>query len=230
MFRMTAAALVVVAFGAATASQAPDQKSAVDLQGRLYRAVFNSGTGGLRTADLPAVPEPLRARLGRYLARRAGFKSAYKTESDSLEAVRVDAKKRALERAIVSLIETAGVEKLAAEFVAGAPIKYEWEGMHDGPLDEANHAENVLKKDPSSPLAPWLYVFIAQRQRVAFEAYEHGKNEDGMKAAAKKHRAFVERARSVEDPIFVALVEDMERQPYLYIKGTRHPREYAPDS
>lgn len=230
MLRMTAAALVVVAFGVAPAGQAPDRKSPVNLQGRLYRAVFSSGTGVLGTADLPAVPQPLRARLGRYLSRRATFKSTYRTQPDSLEAVRVDAKKRAIERAIVSLIETARVEELAAEFVAGAPIKYEWEGLHDGPLDEANHAENVLKKDPSSPLAPWFYVFIAQRQRVAFETYEAEKNEDGMRAAAKKYRAFVERARAVEDPIFVALVEDMERQPYLYLKGTKHPREYAPDS
>ena len=42
-------------------------------------------------------------------------------------------------------------------------------GLPDGPLEEANHAEALLKKDPSSPLAPWFYVFIAQRQRVAFE-------------------------------------------------------------
>ena len=42
-----------------------------------------------------------------------------------------------------------------------------------------------------------------------------------MKAAAKKYRAFVERARAASDPIFDLLMADMERQPYLYSEG-RH--------
>jgi hypothetical protein len=226
MKRMIPAALLILAVGAAGAAQSKD--APVDLQGKLYRAVFSSGAGMLAPADLETVPEPLRTRLTRYLARRTAFKSSYKSQPDSLQKVRSDAKKRVIERAIVSLIETPGVEKAAAEFVAAAPVAYEWEGMHDGPLAEANFAEGALKKDPSSPLAPWFYVFIAERQRVAFETYENEKSEEGMKASAAKYRAFIERARGVDDPIYAALVADMERLPYLYIKGMKHPRDYAP--
>lgn len=204
--------------------------STVDLGGKLYRSVFSAGTGMLAPADLPAIPEPLRSRLAAYLDRRSEFKSAYKSDSDSLDAMRSDAKRRVLERAIVALVHVEGVQAAAADFVARAPIKPDWHAMHDGPLEEAAYAEDALKADPSSILAPWIYVFVAQRQRAAFEAYENEKNEDGMKACAKKYRTFVERARSVDDPVFAALVEDLERQPYLYIKGAVHPRDYAPDS
>lgn len=220
------AALIILALGVSAAAQTPDARPAVDLQGKLYRAVFSSGTGMLAASDLAAVPEPLRGRLNTYLTRRRAFKSSYKSQPDTIQKVRSDAKRRVLERAIVSLVDTAGVEKLAADFVASAPIAYEWEGMHHGPLAEAAFAEDVLQKDPTSPLAPWCYVFIAERQRIAFETYENEKNPEGMKAAAKKYRAFVERARAAEDLIYPALIEDMERLPYLYIKGTNHPRDY----
>lgn len=228
--RLLALALTIVALTIPTAAQAPDRKPAIALEGKLYRSAFTSGAGLLTPADVARVPEPLRARLTRFLERRAAFKSAYKSAPDDLNAVRSDAKKRVLERSIAALVEAPAVEKLAAAFVAPAPVAHEWEGLPDRPLAEATFAENVLKKDPSSPLAPWLYVFIAQRQRIAFESYENQKNDEGMKAAAKKYRAFTERARGVADPIYPALIDDMEAQPFLYIKSANHPRDFDPDT
>ena len=223
-------AVMIVALGVAAAAQVSEKKPGIDLQGKLYRSVFSSGAGLLAPADLEKTPEPVRSRLGRYLSRRAAFKSSYKSAPDDLKAVRSDAKRRLLERSIVSLIEAPGIEKLAADFVSAAPIAHEWEGMHTGPLAEANFAEDVLKKDPSSPLAPWFYLFIAERQRIVFESYENEKDEEGMKTAAKKYRAFVERARSAGDLIYAAVIDDMEARPFLYIKNTKHPRDYDPDS
>ena len=208
-------------------SQAPPV-AAADLQGKLYRSVFSSGSGVLAPADVKALPEPVRGRLEKYLARRGAFKSNYKSEADSFERVRVDAKRRLVEQAIVSLIDSPGIERTAADYVSTAPIRYEWEGMPDGPLEEANHAEALLTKDPASPLAPWFHAFIAQRQRIAFETCEVQKNVEGMTAAAKKYRTFVERARAASDPIFGLLMADMERQPYLYLKTATHPRDYKP--
>lgn len=228
-WRIAAAAAVLVALGAASAAQAPAVPPAVNLQGKLYRSVFSGA--GLTAQDLRTLPEPLRSRLTKYLARRTAFKSGYKSDSDSFERVRADAKKRMLERAIVAMIDAPGIEQMAAQYIAKAPIFYEWEGRHDGPQDEARYAEDVLKLDPSSPMAPWFYVFIAQRQRVLFETYEKEKNEEGMKAAARKYRAFTERAKAVEDPIYAALVADMERQPFLYIRESKsNPRDFDPDS
>ena len=227
---MKTIALVLTMLGAAVAAQTPGKATSPDLQGKLYRSVFSPSAGLLSTADLDAVPEPLRARLATYLTRRAAFKSSYKSSPDDLKMVRSDAKRRLLERSIVSIVDVAGIEKTAVDFVSSAPIAHEWEGLAERPLDEANFAENVLKKDPSSAMASWLYVFIAQRQRVTFEAFENVKNEEGMKAAARKYRAFVDRARAAQDAIYPALIDDLDRQPYLYIKGAQHPRDYDPDS
>jgi hypothetical protein len=200
-----------------------------DLNGKLYKSVFSAGPGALQPADVQGLPEPLGSRLSRYLARRASFKSRYAHEPDTLDEMRADAKRRSLERAIVALVEAPGTEKAAAEFVSRAPIAPEWNGS-DGPLREAAHAEDVLKKDPASPLAPWYYVFIAERQRIAFEILEQDKDEEGMKAAARKYRTFADRARRVDDPIFTALIEDLDRRPYLHVRSTNHPRDYDPDS
>jgi hypothetical protein len=217
---------MAVAGGPAVRPQSSDI-AAIDLQGKLYRSVFSSGSGVLAPADVKALPEPLRGRLDTYLTRRAAFKSNYKSEANSFEQVRVDAKRRLLEQAIVSLIDAPGIERSAADYVATAPIHYEWKGLQDGPLEESSHAEAILAKEPSSSMAPWFAAFIAQRQRVAFETFALQKDDAGMKATAKKYRTFADRAKAADDPIYAALIADMERQPYLYMKGAPNPRDYA---
>jgi hypothetical protein len=224
--RTIALTLVLVMAGGTLVGPQGTDGAAVDLQGKLYKSVFSSGIGALSAAEVKTLPEPLRGRLEKYLARRTAFKSNYKSEADSFETVRVDAKRRLVEQAIVSLIEAPGIERRAADYVTAAPIHYEWKGMPDGPLEEADQAEALLQKDPGSPLAPWFAAFIAQRQRVIFETQAVQKNEAGMKAAAKKYRTYLERARAAADPIFAVLMADMERQPYLYLKTTLHPRDY----
>ena len=231
MLRTTTVALavtMVAAAGAAAAAASRMQEAtpAVDLKGKLYRSAFSSGVGMLTSDDTLSLPDPLKARLITFLMRRRAFKSSYKSEPDALEKVRADAKRRDLERSIVAMVDAPGIEQMAAEFVAAAPIAYEWEGMHGGPLAEAAYAEGILSKSPSSPLAPWLSVFVAQRQRIAFETYENEKDEAGMRAAAAKYRTFAERARTSPDPIYRALVEDMERLPFLYLKSAHNPRDY----
>ena len=221
---------VAMTLGAASSAQTPPPGPPIDLGGKLYRAVFTSGVGVLAPGDLAGVPEPQRSRLSTYLARRSAFKSSYRTESDSFEKVRADAKKRVIERAIVSLIDARGIDKAAAEFVAGAPIAYEWQKTAARPLEEATHAEDVLKKNPSSPLAPYLYVFIAQRQRAAFELADGQTDIEAMKAATRKYRAFMQRARAADDPIYTLLADDLDRQPFVYMATDKHPRDFDPDA
>jgi hypothetical protein len=227
--RTTIAALAVLVCVSAAEAQTDAVRSEAAVDGKLYKSVFSAGPGALQPADLKALPEPLRSRLEQYLERRSTFTSRYTGKPDTLEEMRADAKRRALERAIVSLLDAPGVEKRAAAFVSAAPIAGEWNGA-DGPLQEAAYAEDVLKKDPASPLAPWLYAFIADRQRIAFEILERDNDEEGMKAAARKYRTFVDRSRRVDDPIFPALIEDLDRRPYLHTKSVHHPRDYDPDA
>lgn len=228
---MPAIGLLILAAAAMTAAAQPEYAYPdIDLEGRLYRSVFQSGTGTLAENDLAAVPPPHRARLGRYLTRRASYQSAFEGSATGFEGAARDAKKRVFERAIVSLIETPDAAKLALEFVSKAPIAHEWEGSPAGPLEEADYAERVLKENPAGALAPFLYVFIAQRQRAAFEAQERAKDEDAMKASAKKYRAFMQRARGAPDQIFALIADDLDRQPNVYLKTDTHPRDFNPDA
>jgi hypothetical protein len=211
-------------------AQSPPVYDTPNLHGKLYRTVFVQGAGTLAAADLPAVPEPARGRLQRVLDRRAAFKSRLQPGASDLHAVAVEAKKRRLEAGICALIDAPEIQQLAADYAQAAKVLYEWEGKPDGPLAEATDAEDFLKRQPATPLAPYLYVLIAARQRAAFETMTPDAEKASMTAAAKKYRTFVQRARSAEDPIFRLLADDMDRQPYLHVKSAHHPRDFDPDT
>jgi hypothetical protein len=228
MRRAILPAVLALAFAAAIAAQAPGE--GVDLKGRLYKSVFFSGPGSLASADLSSVPADARSRLERYLQRRGAFASRLQNGASDFETLRAEAKKRVVERAIVALVESPDIESAAAAYAQGATILYEWERRPDGPLSEATAAEEFLKKDPATPLAPYLYVFIAERQRAAFELMTPDSQKADMTAAAKKYRTFMQRARAAGDPIFRLLADDMERIPFLYAKNGFHPRDFDPDS
>jgi hypothetical protein len=222
---MTRAAIGIIAALALMQAVAPSgtpqraaDRPAVDFKGRLYRAVFVPGPDVLSSGDIAQIAEPLRSRLSRFLVRRTEFTSLYKGTPNDIVAVARDAKRRAVERAIVSLIEVDGIERQAADFVTAAPILYEWEGMPEGPLAESTFAEQLLQKEPSTPLAPFLFLFIAQRQRAASEAAELNQNAAVAQAATAKAREFLQRARAAADPIFGLVADDLERLPFVYVR------------
>jgi len=217
--------LAVAAF-----AQSPPVYDTPDLRGKLYKTIFVQGAGTLAAADLAAAPESVRARLQRVLDRRVAFTSRLQPGASDLHAVAVEAKKRRLEAGIVVLIDAPEIQQLAADYAQAAKVLYEWEGKPDGPLAEASDAEDFLKRQPSTPLAPYLYVLIAARQRAAFETMKPDADKASMTAAAKKYRTFLQRARSAEDSIFRLLADDMDRQPYIYVKSEHHPRDFDPDT
>jgi hypothetical protein len=206
-----------IAPGAVTTTQRSAERPAVDFKGRLYRAVFVPGPDVLSSATSLRSPSQ-RARLGRFLVRRTSFTSTYQAAPTDVQSVARDAKRRAIERAIVSLIEADVVEKLAVEFVTAAPIADEWEGMPEGPLAESAFAEQLLQKEPSTPLEPYLFLFIAHRQRAASEAAERNQNAAVAQAATAKAREFLQKARGAADPIFGLVADDLERLPFVYVR------------
>ena len=222
----TIAGFIAIAGSLAAAHGVQAPAASIDLGGKLYRAVFISGPGTLSSGDLAAVPEPQRGRLSTFLTRRSAFTSGYENKPQDADAMQSDAKRRVIERAIVALIDAPNINAEAVEFVKAAPIAYEWEGRPEGPLAEAAYAEEVLKKTPKTALAPFLYVFIAHRQRAAFEAAERAGDEPAMKAAAMQYRTYIDRTRSASDPIFRMLADDLDRVPYVYTKSEKHPRDY----
>lgn len=200
-----------------------------DLKGKLYKTVFRPGVGTLAEDDLKPLGAADRQRLERFLARRAKFASRLQGSASSIADVAIEAKKRRVEGAIVALVDAPGVEQAAVDYAQQTFIANEWPTAEQ-PAREANAAEEFLKKDPATPLAPFIYVFIADRQRAAFEAMNAATDKDRMTAASKKYRTFMQRARSSGDPIFKLLADDMDRQPFLYRKTEFHPRDFDPDS
>lgn len=230
MSRALFPAVLVLLLTATSSGQPPSTGTGADLRGKLYKSVFFSGPGELAASDLAAVPKAIRPRLERYLQRRAAFASKLQNGASSFEALRSEAKKRVVERAIVALIEADDIASAAAAYAGGAHILYEWEKRPEAPLSEATSAEDFLKKDPSTPVAPYLYVFIAERHRAAFELMNVASHKAEMTAAAKKYRTFMQRARAAPDPVFGLLADDMDRLPFLYANNGFHPRDFDPDS
>jgi hypothetical protein len=220
-----ASALLCIA-AATTGGAAQLAHPELDFKGKLYRSVFAPGPDTLSSGDIAQAPDTLRGRLSHYLILRANFASKYESAPNDIVAAGRDAKRRVVERAIATLIEGPDIPDRAVAFVRDAPIAYEWERRPDGPLAEAAFAENVLATDKATPLAPYLYVFIAQRARAAFEAAEQSSQPDVMKASAAKYRENIANARKVQDPIFGLLADDLERVEFVYMKATVHPKDY----
>jgi hypothetical protein len=226
--RRLIACAVLLTCSAAVAAQKQYAHPKIDLNGRLYRSVFQAAPPYLSSGDIAGLPAALRARLSTYLTRRATFTSSYEGTATGFDGAASDAKKRSLERAMVAVIDDPKVRELAVAFLKEAPIAGDWKLGVEGPTAEAAFAEEFLKRDASTPLAPFLYVFIAHRQRAAFETAERAKNVEAQTAAARKYRTFLQRARAAEDPIYGLIADDLDRQAYVYTRAAAHPRDFNP--
>jgi hypothetical protein len=228
--RTVIAGAILVGVWSGGLAQAQFAHPTVDLRGRLYRSVFQTAPPYLSSGDIAELPVKLRERLSTYLVRRASFSSRYEGTATGFEGAAADAKKRVLERAIVSVLDSPQAGTLALDFLKDAPIAAEWKLNPDGPTAEAAFAEEYLQRASSTPLAPFLYVFIAHRQRAAFEICERQKNVEGQKAAARKYRTFMQRARGAQDPLYGLIADDLDRQAYVHTSAVGHPRDFNPDA
>ncbi|AGX86829.1 hypothetical protein [Candidatus Symbiobacter mobilis] len=50
------------------------------------------------------------------------------------------------------------VRNEAEAFGYAVPLMMEWEGMSEGPVDEANFVDNWLEKRPGTPIAPFVGI------------------------------------------------------------------------
>jgi hypothetical protein len=220
MLRVTTVALLLLATGAPATAQDRLAHPAVDLRGALYRAVFVSATDALSARDVAALPAGVRTRVSQFLTRRRSLERAGEGTPPDPRAL--------LEHSIVALVDREDARALAADFLREAPVAADWGDSAAAPLEEASYAEKRLRLD--APLAPFLYVFIAQRQRAAFELADRAQDLDTMKAAAKKYRVVMQRARSATDLIYGLLADDLDRVPFVYANTDKHPATFNPDT
>ena len=138
--------------------------------------------------DTSTYPPDVRALLQEH-ARRA---QAYRPRPRPTDAKRpglmemVYAARENYERRLVASASTAGVDRLAHEYVDALRPCYEWEGYHGCPEHEAQFAEQYLSKNPTSPFRELLTLLAAHRWLCAAEGYEYEEQPDD---AARSRRA-----------------------------------------
>jgi hypothetical protein len=182
-----------------------------DLSHAANQSVFHSEP--LRPEQPPA---ELSARLQEYDKRWRAYRSRLgpgpRRPGPELA---LDEKRRSVEHAMVAL--TPGAEAEAAEAVRGARLFYEWEGMSEGPLAEAEWAEAYLRAHPVSPLAPYLRLFAANRLRSAAECPDAGNRPGGQAGLLRSYRRYLELSLRDPDPLIRLVAAGMERQEFLYL-------------
>lgn len=140
--------------------------------------------------------------------------------SGSEDAVKY--KRRNLEEQIITVIGD-NVRDEARAFSLAVPLYAEWEGMSEGPLDEANFVDNWLSKRPDTPIAQFLYLFKAHRLRAGYEAARAGHEKGLWPILAKKYRESLGKARDSNNPLIFCIASDLEAQEYIYLEGYGRP-------
>lgn len=215
--------LVTVMAARVLVAQPPSGTGA--FKGRFNNTIFDSSRDtSLQSADAALLPSSLRPRFQRFLRCHATFRSRL-AKPDGFFAEAAIGKQQAVERAIACLIEARGAAELAADYAAQARILYEWEGVSSSPLEEAAYAERYINDHPSSPLVPYLCLFVAQRARYAFEFVTAEKNSIATAAVAARYRSFIARARRT-DPLVAVIADDLDGLPFVYRNVGKHPRDF----
>jgi hypothetical protein len=138
------------------------------------------------------------------------------------EGVAITVRRWRLERHI-SVIHGPTTKRDAERFATGVPLSLEWEGMSEGPLNEADYAEQWLQRYPQSPIVPFLHLFAAHRFRAGFEAAGRESAKGLIPIAAAKYRHHLQAALSAGNDRIACLASDMEALPYVYLSGFGRP-------
>lgn len=176
----------------------------------LRRSLFE-GDDGVARLSLEGLPPDIRVALAGYLERFSTFVPNLKSpqppplERDIFAVRAVHERRLRMVRSMAALLggEAAAVE--AAHYAADAALRFEWEGMSDGPLAEAAHAEAFLVENPETSLRPWLLLFLGDRLGRAVTFLQREGRLEGAARTAERAGAVLDEA-SRSDLILVRLV------------------------
>ncbi|MFH1145175.1 MAG: hypothetical protein V1774_11580 [Candidatus Eisenbacteria bacterium] len=186
-----------------------------------------------------AGPAGIAPRLERYLQRAAAFRSRLPAASDqqigteqnppaseSGPAFWILEKRKSLERDLFAFNEFDGIAEEAAHYAAQAVLFYEWEGLPESPLGEAEYAEQFLLEHPETPWRPYLHLFLAHRYECAREILHLDGNVDAEQHASEERDRYIRSALGDPDPLIRFVAADLDRQPFFYLP----PAEFRPDA
>jgi len=134
----------------------------------------------------------------------------------------VDVRRRNLEEQIATLLGEK-TRRDARAFASAVPLLAEWEGMSEGPLDEANFADQWLTRYPDTPIASFLHLFIAHRLRAGYEAARAGREKGLRPILARRYHDTLEKAQSSSNSLISCIANDLEGQSHVYLEGHGRP-------
>lgn len=223
MSRTLIASLVFLVLSTVLIPQSTAAETAKDPRpfgGRLWKSLLGNRSGQILASHedssaCAALPPDTRKRLADCSDRFNRFRSRLGNPPDSSQFERTVLynNRVAIERGIVALVPKPGIEDEALMFLNVARIYYEWEGMSDGPLTEAEVAAGYLSAHPETPVKPYLYLFLLHRYRSAYECQIMEKDVAGAKKTAALYRAILARARAQTDPLAVLAADDLDLEP-----------------
>jgi len=198
------------------------KKLTVDFNGKLYKSIFYGWEQ--RKIDTSGLSPILERKICKFMKRYSNFQSRIPKPQDlSFPHDVIYNKRMNIERAIVSLIDTEDIRDLAAEYAANAVVYYEWEGMSDGPFEEGRYAEEYLNKDYTTPLKPYLVLFIAHRYRCAYECIIANNETKWKNYTELRYGYYLHAAKSCSNLLINLIAEDMDRERFFYIPDGERP-------
>jgi len=180
---------------------------------------------GLRPAkelDLSSYPEDGQDCVKAYLNAISPKSYLWLQNVPSDPGSAVDVRRRNLEEQIVTLLGEK-TRKDARAFASAVPLHAEWEGMSEGPLDEANFADQWLIRYPDTPIASFLHLFIAHRLRAGYESARVGREQGLWPVLARRYHDTLERAQSSSNSLISCIANDLEGQSHVYLEGHGRP-------
>lgn len=111
----------------------------------------------------------------------------------------------------------------ARRFAQSLTLHFEWEGMSEPPLLEAQQALQWADENPTSAIVPAARLFAAHRYRAAYECAVLAGDGAGAASAAAAWRDVIAAARRAPLPLVECLADDLARVDHVYLPRAGHP-------
>lgn len=180
---------------------------------------------GLRPANelnQDRYPRELVPCLRKYLVAAAQVSHLWTFDPPATPEKAVRFRRRNLSEQMVAILGRE-VRNEAEAFANAVPLMAEWEGMSEGPVNEADFADHWFKKRPGTPIAPFLHLFKAHRLRAGYEAARANHENNRWPILAKRYQEALRQAKISENSLISCIADDLESQPYIYLDGHGRP-------
>ncbi len=163
-----------------------------------------------------------RPCLRNYLAAIAPDSSLRTFDPPSTPEKALLVRRRAMVEQMVAILGRE-IRAEAEVFAYSVPLVIEWEGMSEGPVEEANFVDNWWSKRPGTPITPFLHLFKAHRLRAGYEAARARHEKAFWPILARRYREAMNKARSSANLLIHCIADDLEAQPFVYLEGQGRP-------